>query len=275
MLTILAQTGNRKSFDDNDLMFVLETVYDSFRFSEVIGRADISRATDIGEGVVRTIIQRLKSMNFVSVNRYGVGITETGLDFIRTVGITYMRLDHTDSAIGAYQVPLLIKGKGNRINKGIEQRNCALKIGADGCTTVIYRNGKLLLPPEWDIDEKSPDLAAQIRRYPLSEEDVILIGGSDADLRMASKASNSAALALLEYEGDPVRQPGTEERSLNCRNRSCRGCPDTDFCFPALASLPAPFSPGCRSWTESSLSGTRGGRPWPARPPRIRPPRNT
>ncbi len=197
VLTILSQTSNKATFDDNDALFVLEKVHDALLFGEVIGRADISRATGIGEGTVRTIVQRLRSMGLLEVSRDGIGMTKTGIDFLSAVGITLIRIDHTDSAIGAYQVPLLIKGKAGLIEKGIEQRNCAIKVGADGCTTIVCKGGALVLPPDWNIDEKSPALASQIRRYDVEEGDVVLIGGSDTGPRMASAASNSAALALL------------------------------------------------------------------------------
>ncbi len=197
MLRLLSQNGPRPAFNDNDAMFVLEILGSALVSGEAVGRADISRRTGIGEGVVRTILHRLKSMGLVSVSRMGTSMTSTGCDFMRATGISFMDLGHTDSAIGANQVAILVKGKADLIEKGIEQRNCALRVGADGCTTIVCRGGALVLPPDWNIDEKSPALASRIRRYDIEEGDVVLIGGSDTSPRMASAASNSAALALL------------------------------------------------------------------------------
>ena len=118
-----------------------------------------------------------------------------GCDFMKAAGVSFMDLDPTDSAIGAYQVALLVRGKADAIGKGIEQRNCAIRVGADGCTTIVCREGSLTLPPDWDVDERTPALASQIRRYGVSDGDVVLIGGSDVSPRLAS---NSAALALLK-----------------------------------------------------------------------------
>ena len=197
MLRLLSQNGPRPAFDDNDVMFVLELLDRALETGEATSRGEIALRTGIGEGVVRTILHRLKSMGLVSVSRMGASMTAAGCDFMRATGISFMDLDHTDSAIGTHQVALLVKGKADLIEKGIEQRNCALRIGADGCTTIVCRGGALVLPPDWNIDEKSPALALQIRRYDVEEGDVVLIGGSDTSPRMASAASNSAALALL------------------------------------------------------------------------------
>ena len=52
-------------------------------------------------------------------------------------------------------------------------------------------------PPDWSIDEHSPELAAQIRSYGMEEGDVVLIGGSNTGRREAAAAANSAALELV------------------------------------------------------------------------------
>ena len=83
------------------------------------------------------------------------------------------------------------------VEKGVEQRDAALKSGGDGCTTIILRDGELVLPPDWSIDEHSPELAAQIRSHGMEEGDVVLIGGSNTGMREAAVAANSAALELV------------------------------------------------------------------------------
>uniref|UniRef100_UPI0037DCF24E DUF4443 domain-containing protein n=1 Tax=Methanomethylophilus alvi TaxID=1291540 RepID=UPI0037DCF24E len=47
-------------------------------------------------------------------------------------------------------------------------------------------------PPDWSIDEHSPELAAQIRAHGMEEGDVVLIGGSNTGRREAAVAANSA-----------------------------------------------------------------------------------
>ena len=82
------------------------------------------------------------------------------------------------------------------IDKGVEQRDSGLKGGGDGCTTIVCRDGRLILPPDWNIDEKSPDMASRIRSYGIAEGDIELIGGSNTGVREAANAANTAVLEL-------------------------------------------------------------------------------
>ena len=75
--------------------------------------------------------------------------------------------------------------------------NNALDVCGDECTTIILRDGELVLPPDWSIDEHSPELAVQIRAHGMEEGDVVLIGGSNTGRREAAVAANSAALELV------------------------------------------------------------------------------
>jgi len=58
------------------------------------------------------------------------------------------------------------------------------------------RNAELVLPPDWNIDEHSPGLAAQIRAHGMEEGDVVFIGGSNTGMREAAVAANSARWSL-------------------------------------------------------------------------------
>ena len=198
MLRILTPPPRSGSLGNNEVMFILETLDERFRDGVLIGRGDIAAVTGIREGAVRAILQRLERMGFVRISNMGVVLLPTGSDFLKAVGVTLMDLEHTTSAIGRYQVALLVRGMASRVDKGVEQRDSGLKSGGDGCTTIVCRNGRLILPPEWDVDANTPELASSIRSYGISDGDIVLIGGSNTDRTMAAAAANSAALELLE-----------------------------------------------------------------------------
>jgi len=198
MLRILTPPPRSNSLGNNEVMFILETLDERFREGVLIGRGDIAAVTGIREGAVRAILQRLERMGFVRMSNMGVVLLPTGSDFLEAVGVTLMDLEHTTSAIGKYQVALLVRGMADRVDKGVEQRDSGLKSGGDGCTTIVCRNGRLILPPEWDVDANTPELASSIRSYGISDGDIVLIGGSNTDRTMAAAAANSAALELLE-----------------------------------------------------------------------------
>ena len=198
MLRILTPPPRSGSLGNNEVMFILETLEERFRDGILIGRGDIAAVTGIREGAVRAILQRLERMGFVRMSNMGVVLLPTGSDFLKATGITLMDLEHTTSAIGRYQVALLVRGMASRVDKGVEQRDSGRKSGGDGCTTIVCRNGRLILPPEWDVDANTPELASKIRSYGISDGDIVLIGGSNTDRTMAAAAANSAALELLE-----------------------------------------------------------------------------
>jgi len=198
MLRILTPPPRSGSLGNNEVMFVIETLEERFRDGTLIGRGDIASMTGIREGAVRAILQRLERMGFVRISNMGVVLLPTGSDFLKATGVTLMNLDHTSSAIGEYQVSLLVRGMAGMIDKGVEQRDSGLKSGGDGCTTIICRKGKLILPPDWDVESNTPEFASQIRRYSITEGDIVLIGGSNTNRTMAAAAANSAALELLE-----------------------------------------------------------------------------
>ena len=249
MLRILSKNGSATTFDDNDVMFVLELLDRALETGEATSRGEIALRTGIGEGVVRTILHRLRSMGLAEVSRAGTSISSVGHDFMRATGMSLVEIGHTDSAIGAHQVAVLVKGKAAMIEKGIEQRNCAIRIGADGCTTIVCTEGSLILPPDWNLDERSPELASCIRRHGIEDGDVVLIGGSDSGPRLASAASNSAALALLERsrrrrptlrEAPPHAPAGL--RSLASAGSILTGPPLSESTFLTMSSTGTPVA---------------------------------
>ena len=198
MFRILTPPPRSGSLGNNEVMFVMEILDEKFRDGVLIGRGDIAAITGIREGAVRAILQHLERMGFVRMSNMGVVLLPTGSDFLKAMGITLMDLERTNSAIGEYQVALLVRGMADRVDKGIEQRDSGLKSGGDGCTTIVCRKGRLILPPEWDVDANTPELASRIRSYGISDGDIVLIGGSNTNRTMAAAAANSAALELLE-----------------------------------------------------------------------------
>ena len=197
MFRILDPPPRPKPYGDADAVHILEILERHLGSGRRTGRDEIIDAVGLSEGYTRLILGKLEGMGLVDVSPRGMIVTPLGCDLLRTLGFSLMEIDHTDSAIGTYQVSLLLKGKAKMIEKGVEQRDAALKSGGDGCTTIILRDGELVLPPDWSIDEHSPELAAQIRAHGMEEGDVVLIGGSNTGRREAAVAANSAALELV------------------------------------------------------------------------------
>lgn len=196
MLKILNTSVHGLSYGDGEIMFVMEKLAVALLEGRKMARKSISMETGIGEGTVRTILGRLDAMGLLDIEHQGVTLSTTGSEFLKRIGVKLMDLEHTSSAIGTYQVSVLLRGKAHMIDKGVEQRDSGLKGGGDGCTTIVCRDGRLILPPDWNIDEKSPDMASRIRSYGIAEGDIVLIGGSNTGVREAANAVNTAVLEL-------------------------------------------------------------------------------
>ncbi|HVO77532.1 MAG TPA: DUF4443 domain-containing protein, partial [Methanomassiliicoccales archaeon] len=67
--------------------------------------------------------------------------------------------------------------------------------GAAGATTVIVVGGRLVVPPDYNLDLEQPDQASELRSaFRLSEGDVVVIGTGDT----FDRAEDGALAAAFE-----------------------------------------------------------------------------
>jgi hypothetical protein len=111
--------------------------------------------------------------------------------------IRVINLDVGDSVVGEYTQSLLVMGVSDKVFNGMQQRDAGIKAGATGCTTLVIRDGRLLIPPDWNVDEENPHLAKEIREdVGMTESDVIIVGGGKT-MPLAIEAAVTAALELF------------------------------------------------------------------------------
>jgi hypothetical protein len=85
----------------------------------------------------------------------------------------------------------------SKVKSGMEQRDQAIKAGADGATTVVVNGDRLTVPVDFDLDKGRPETAWALRRlFDLSDGDVIIIGTS-VSLQRAEEGAMAAAFELL------------------------------------------------------------------------------
>ncbi len=189
--------GPAPRYTDYDLFYVMKIIEGSMSGKSRMNREELGNIADLSIGTIRSIYRKLTDLGFAETYYTGITLTVAGREMLDALGIELLDLSHTDSAIGKYQISLLVRGVADKIHKGVEQRNDGLRAGGDGCTVIICREGRLLLPPDWDVDGRSPALAAEIRRAGINEGDAVIIGGSDVRRRYAVSSAVSAAFALL------------------------------------------------------------------------------
>jgi predicted transcriptional regulator len=142
------------------------------------GRKHLADSIGIGEGSMRTIVEYLRDRGLIDVKQTGVKVSAKGRDFLTQFPLEVKRLSPSDiSVVRGKNVAVRVRGRSKRITLGIEQRDAAVKAGAAGATTVIVVGGKLIVPPDYDLDVEQPDQASELRSaFRLSEGDVVVIG---------------------------------------------------------------------------------------------------
>lgn len=161
------------------------------------GRKQLADAVNVGEGSMRTIVEYLRDKGFVDVKQTGLKISTRGLDFMRTFPIKIERLEPSDISIAVRNVAVLVKNRADRISLGIEQRDAAIKAGAEGATTIIIKGGKMLVPPDYQLDKEKPDIARGLRKMLSPGEGDIIIVGTAQEYDRAEDGALAAAFALL------------------------------------------------------------------------------
>jgi len=187
------QFGPMFRFSDANIYWALHLLSDGRR----VGRKKLSDMVGIGEGSMRRIIDTLKEWNFITVKQTGITITKAGKTFLTQIPIRVVDVDLGESTVGDYSQSVLVLNVSEKVFNGMQQRDAGIKVGATGCTTVVIRDGVLMIPPDWNVDERSPELAYKIRKDTgITQNDVIIVGSADEKI-LAIEAAINAAFELI------------------------------------------------------------------------------
>jgi len=184
--------GRTPSYGEAKVIMALETASRGG-----IGRAALAKRLEVGEGVIRTLTKHLLTEGLVEVSKQGIAASKKGekvLKEIRTILASGGEAPKTGDAVSEHNYALLVRGGEGRVRYGLEQRDAALLAGAEGATTVVYKDGKMTIP---GMDrEPSPELAAFIEKLAPSEGDAIVVGTAATPID-AETGAYSAALTLV------------------------------------------------------------------------------
>jgi hypothetical protein len=184
------QFGPMFRFNDANVYWALYILSDGRR----MGRKRLSEEVGVGEGSMRRIIDTLKEWDFISIKQTGITITKAGLSFLDQMPIEPVDINLAGSVVGDYQQGVIVRGSAKAVNNGMEQRDAGIKVGAEGCTTIVIRDGKLMIPPDWNLDERDPEVASLIRNeFKLTADDALVIGGG----MTKASAVEAAVIAAL------------------------------------------------------------------------------
>jgi predicted transcriptional regulator len=167
-----------------------------------IGRNKLAEKLNVGEGVVRTIINRLKDAGLIVTSKAGCSLTGKGLSVWKKFEGYFPRrveIGKTELTTAEHNYAFLVKNSGHKVKSGIEQRDAAIVAGAKRAVVIVSKGGHLIIESVSDsIEKEFPKAANQILKGVQPEDnDVIIIAGADAPQK-AKNAAFAASWALLD-----------------------------------------------------------------------------
>ena len=168
-----------------------------------LGRYKLVSILGLPDGVTRGVLLKLAKKDYVRTQKFvGRSLTARGekrlLELLAKLNVHAIKeLEVGDLSLGSKSAVAHVLDGARSVRSGIEQRDAAVKAGAAGAITIIYHDGKFLLPPDrFDISEKDQSISGRLRKeFKISEGDVLVIG-SGADKWKAVEGAIAAASTL-------------------------------------------------------------------------------
>ncbi len=157
---------------------------------------------ELGDGTIRTLMKHLKMQNLIESTNAGTKMTKKGNSFFEELlsSIPYeTSLFRCAITLGKHNYAVLVKQMVSSIKSGIEQRDAAIKMGASGATTLLFKDNKFLIP-QTDFDalkDEHPLSGRLIENLHPQDGDVIIIGSDNHSKKKAEFAAKSAALITI------------------------------------------------------------------------------
>src|SRR5919106_2200497 len=195
------------SFDIVHIFKTLQLIEDRGHVS----RGLLSKELALGGGIVNTLIKHLKMQDMIHTTKSGTKMTDKGRSIyshLRSSIPAELNVPKCSVALGKFNYAVLLKQFNFAIKSGIEQRDAAIKMGAKGATTLLYKDRGFIMPSNdgtFNLLQKEPEICKLLinRLQPIEEGDVIIIGSDDTSKRSAELAAKSAALlTIMDHEKD-------------------------------------------------------------------------
>lgn len=166
-----------------------------------VSRATFGKEIHLGQGAVKTLILHLKEAGIADSTKSGTFLTEKGhklTEQLQKIISNECKIKKCDILQSKFNHAVLIKNYSKMIKTGLEQRDYAVLYGSERCTTIVYKNKKLIFPGEGKECFIGDD---KTRRYILenlspNEGDVIIISSSEDPFVAEISAKNSALWTL-------------------------------------------------------------------------------
>lgn len=196
--------GNIPSYVETDIIRAFLLIKDN------VSRNDLVSKLGLGEGTVRTILDVLKHKNLIYSTKQGHSLTKKGNLFLKKTekNMVVKRLILEDFYPNLKNVVILLKKADKNIKISFEQRDIAVKQGADGA--VILKFDNRLYIPDADINFKESYKKAYdkiIKSFDFKKGDILIIcfagslrnaenGALEIAVNLSKKLKNTLKMVL-------------------------------------------------------------------------------
>src|ERR671915_1243691 len=168
----------------------------------ITSRSALCSGLVLGEGTVKTLVKHLKMHGLIETSNRGTRMTAKGKSVYEGLLSTIpaeMSLPRCSIALSRFNYAVLVREFGFAVGLGIEQRDAAIKMGASGATTLLFKENKFVMPASSDDSLKRE---REVRRMIVEqlnprEGDVIIIGSADNNGKTAELGAKNAALLTI------------------------------------------------------------------------------
>lgn len=188
--------GPSTTFKTSHIFYALDLMSE-----KPIGRNKLAKQLIVGEGAVRTIINRLRQAGLIETTKEGCSLTAKGQQVWKTFTENFptrVEIGKNELVKTDYSYAFLVKNSGHKIGSGIEQRDAAVVAGAQKAVVIVCKNDRLAIDSVTDnLKSQFPLSASQILRHMHPENnDVIIIAGAGS-LQRAKHGAFAASWVLL------------------------------------------------------------------------------
>jgi hypothetical protein len=193
------------------LSFELVHIFKVFQLldkNDHVSRTLLCQELALGEGSIRTLVKHLKMQNLIKSTNGGTRLTQKGKalssELFQSIP-SEANMPKCSIALGKFNYVVLLKNYSFAIRSGIEQRDAAIKMGALGATTLLYKEHKFVMPGAYNnkdsLQKESYIANLLIDKLKPEDNDVIIIGSDNKNLRIAEfGAKNAALLTMMAHE---------------------------------------------------------------------------
>jgi hypothetical protein len=201
----LLQKVYHQNIASRQLSFGIGHIFKALQLAKLnghISRDLLKKELLLGEGSIKTLVKHLKTTNMIMTSNAGTILTDTGEKLISQILLCIPNetiIPKSSITVGKFNYVVLVKNIANSIHSGIEQRDIAIKSGAMGATTLIFKNGKFLISGT-NFNALVDELNVQkilIENLHPNNNDVIIIGSDNHNKQHAEIAAKNAALFTI------------------------------------------------------------------------------